>query len=340
MRCAEHFVEVRCIGQRGPKEGDGTLDVYTTAAVPPVARASYWNELYARRFAQVTFNPIDRESFEAELRMGSVGPIGIARMQSKPTDIERNRSHIDRSAGRLFSFLLQARGSVTFSHYGHETRMEEGDFTLCDSAAPHRFNCSEGTELIILRTSPDVLRSYLPDPEQFCGLRLPANKGITAAAANLTRKMWSLAESGLPEKFSAMVARNVLDVMATAYAMSFDAPLADSSAVSTRKLQAKRYIEAHLREPDLTPCTVASALGISPRYLRMLFCGGTENASRYILRRRLEECAKQLSSALWRGHTITEIAFSSGFNSAAHFTRVFRDEYGVTPSQFRSTHLT
>jgi AraC-like DNA-binding protein len=307
--------------------------------VPRLARASYWNDLYARRFAQVTFNPVDRETFEAELRVGAVGPLGIARVQSKPTDIERNRSHISRSEGRLFSFLLQARGSVTFSHYGHETRLEEGDFTLCDNAAPHRFNCSEGTELIILRTPPDVLRSYLPDPEQFCGQRLPANKGITAAAANLTRKMWSLAESGMQEKFSLMVARNLLDIMATAYAMSFDSPLADSSAVSARKLQAKRYIEAHLREPDLTPCTVASALGISPRYLRMLFCGGNENASRYILRRRLEECAKQLSSALWRGHTITEIAFSSGFNSAAHFTRVFRDEYGMTPTQFRTTHL-
>ncbi len=315
------------------------MDVYTTAAVPRGARASYWNELYARRFAQVTFSPVGREGFEAELRVGSVGPIGIAQVQSKPTDIERNRAHIDRSESRICSFLLQAHGSGVFFHYGHETRMEEGDFALCDSAAPHRFICSEGTELIILRTSPDVLRSYLPDPEQLCGLRLAANKGITGTAANMARKLWSLAENGMPEKFSAMVARNVLDIMATSYAMAFDTPLSDSSAVSARKLQAKRYIEAHLREPDLTPCTVANALGISPRYLRMLFCGGTENASRYILRRRLEECAKQLSSALWRGHTITEIAFSSGFNSAAHFTRVFRDEYSVTPSQFRHSHL-
>jgi AraC-like DNA-binding protein len=315
------------------------LDVYTTAAAPRGSSASYWNELYARRFAQVTFNPVDRDSFEAELRVGSVGPIGIARVQSKPTDIERTHSHINRSEGRIFSFLLQARGGGTFSHYGHETRMEEGDFTLCDSSAPHRFVCSEGTELIILRTAPDVLRSYLPEPEQFCGLRLAVNKGITGTAANVTRKLWSLAENGLPEKFSAMVARNVLDIMATSYAMAFDAPFSDSSAVSARRLQAKRYIEAHLREPDLTPCTVASALGISPRYLRMLFCGGSENASRYILRRRLEECAKQLSSALWRGHTITEIAFSSGFNSAAHFTRVFRDEYRMTPSQFRNAHV-
>jgi AraC-like DNA-binding protein len=136
-----------------------------------------------------------------------------------------------------------------------------------------------------------------------------------------------------------MMARNVLDIMATSYAMAFDVPVSDSSAVSARKLQAKRYIEEHLREPDLSPCTVANALGISPRYLRMLFCSGSENASRYILRRRLEECAKQLSSALWRGRTITEIAFASGFNSAAHFTRVFKDEYGVTPSQFRNRHL-
>lgn len=315
------------------------MDVYTTAAVPRGARASYWNELYARRFAQVTFNPADREGFEAELHVGSVGPIGIARVRSKQTDIERNRAHISRSEGRIFSFLLQARGGGVFSHYGHEAPMEEGDFTLCDSSTPHRYNCSEGTELIMIRTSPDVLRSYLPDPEQFCGMRLAANKGITGTAANLTRKLWSLAESGLAEKFSAMVARNVLDIMATSYAMAFDTPFMDSSAVSARKLQAKRYIEAHLREPDLTPCTVAKALGISPRYLRMLFCGGSENASRYILRRRLEECAKMLSSALWRGHTITEIAFSSGFNSAAHFTRVFRDEYGMTPTQFRNTHL-
>jgi AraC family transcriptional activator of tynA and feaB len=315
------------------------LDVYSTASAPRGTRASYWNEVYQRRFAHVTFSPVDRDGFEAELRMGAVGPIGIARVHSKPTDIERNKTHINRSDGRLFSFLLQARGCGVFSHYGHESRMEEGDFTLCDNAAPHRLNCSGRTELIILRTSPDVLRSYLPEPEQLCGLRLQAGKGMTGAAANMAHKLWSLVEGGLSEKFSAMVARNVLDIMATSYAIAFDASLTDSSAVSARRLEARRYIEAHLREPDLTPCTVANALGISARYLRMLFCGGAESASRYILRRRLEECAKQLSSTLWRGHTITEIAFASGFNSAAHFTRAFRDEYGVTPSQYRRAQL-
>jgi AraC family transcriptional activator of tynA and feaB len=319
--------------------GGCTLDVFSTASVPRSARTTYWNDMYSRRFAQVTFNPVDREGFEAELRMGAVGPISIARVHSKPTDIERTRSHISRSDRRIFSFLLQVRGHAVFTHYGHESHMEEGDFTLCDNAVPHRLACSAGTELIIVRTSPEVLRSYLPMPEQLCGLRLPASKGMTSTAANMAQRLWSLVEGGLPEKFSAMIARNLLDTMATSYAIAFDTSLSESAAVSARKSQAKRYIEAHLRDPDLTPCSVAKALGISPRYLRMLFSGTEESLSRYILRRRLEECAKQLSSVLWNRQTITEIAFACGFNSAAHFTRAFRDEYGMTPSQYRRAQL-
>lgn len=315
------------------------MDVYSTANVSGNSRANYWNDIYSRRFAQVTFNPVDRDGFEAELKVGKIGPISMARVHSKPTDIERNKSHIDRTSGRLFSFMLQARGSGAFSHYGHETLLEEGDFTLCDNAEPHRFNFGGHTELIIVRISPEMLKSYIPFPEQVCGLRLPANKGVTGTAAIMAQNLWRLLESGLPDKFSAMLARNLLDMMATSYAMAFDASIKDSAAVGARKVMAKRYIEAHLKDPDLAPAQVADALHISPRYLRMLFSGDGESASSYILRRRLEECARQLSNVLWRGCSMTEIAFAWGFNSAAHFTRVFRSQYQMTPSEYRRTHL-
>jgi AraC-like DNA-binding protein len=60
-----------------------------------------------------------------------------------------------------------------------------------------------------------------------------------------------------------------------------------------------------------------------------------EKVSSYILRRRLEECARQMCNPAWNGHTLIEIAFSWGFNSAAHFTRCFRDRYGVAPRDYR-----
>jgi len=315
------------------------VDVYSTANVPRGTCANYWNEIYSSKFARVTFNPLNREGYAAELKVGSVGDLSIARFNSEPTCIERTRTHIAQSGHRLFAFVLQLRGSGTFCHYGHETPLEEGDFTLCDSSVPHRLHFTGPSEFIFLRTSADDLKSYFPFPERVCGMRLPSQQGFTDAAASMAQSLWDQVERGLPSKFNAMVVRNVMDVLATSYAMLFDSWISDTSAVAARRADAKRFIEAHLKDPNLSPQDIAGALRLSPRYLRMLFSGDHETLSAYVLRRRLEECARQISSSLWRGRTLTDIAFAWGFNSAAHFTRVFRDQYGVAPRQYREAHM-
>jgi hypothetical protein len=35
-----------------------------------------------------------------------------------------------------------------------------------------------------------------------------------------------------------------------------------------------------------------------------------------------------------RSHTISEVAYAVGFNSPKYFTRCFKDEFGVTPSEY------
>jgi AraC-like DNA-binding protein len=99
------------------------------------------------------------------------------------------------------------------------------------------------------------------------------------------------------------------------------------------------FIEQHLRDPELTPSIIADRLKISSRYLRMIFAANSETPSAYILRRRLEECASRLGDPRWRGHSITEIAFSWGFNSAPHFTRSFRDRFDASPRCYRQQQL-
>ncbi len=321
------------------RQGAAAMDVYSTADAPRNTRAAYWNALYSSRFAKVTFNPLDLERFEAELRVDTFGPLGIARVQCMSTDIERTRAHVTRQDRRIFSFLVVTSGEGTFSHYGHDTPLQAGDITLCDSATPHRLSCSDGTEILIVRTPPEVLRRFVPFPEQLCGLRLDRGATFCDAAAQMVQSVWKQCERGLPERHSSSMARNLLDVLATSYAMRFDTGTSDSSVVTARRIQAQRFMEAHLRDQDLTPARVANALHISPRYLRMLFEGEKESITSYILRRRLEECAKQIASPLWHGHTITEIAFACGFNSAAHFTRAFRERYGTTPTGHRRKHL-
>ena len=310
------------------------METYSTANVPRSTRAAYWNSLYASRLANVTFNPADPADFEAELHVGAIGPLGLARVTTKCVDIERNRAHISLGGARLFSFLLLARGSGEFEHCGHSTALRAGDFTLCDNAAPHRLHGGDATELVVLRVSPEVIREHLPNPEMWCGMRLPSDSIFAAAAVNMVRDMFVRIDGGVPERFARTVAGNLLDVLATSIGMTFDVPGSASSIVA-RRIQAQRFVEVHLRDPDLTPPRVASALHISTRYLRMLFEGERESIASYILRRRLDECARQLVNPLLRGRTITQIAFATGFNSAAHFTRAFSRQYRVTPSEFR-----
>ena len=60
-----------------------------------------------------------------------------------------------------------------------------------------------------------------------------------------------------------------------------------------------------------------------------------ETVTQYIQRRRLEECARALIDAPVRDRLVTEIAFDYGFNSLTHFGRVFRNQFGLTPSEYR-----
>ncbi len=310
------------------------MQLYRTADCPAPKRTAYWNDIYADRFAHVTFMPT-RDDFDAELRMSSLGSLGVADIRTSCTDIERTPSHINLSKSRLFSFLLLVNGSATFSHYGHEEELGPGDFTLCDNGAPHRIHFGANSRFLLLRASPATLRNHLPCPEQLCGLKLPANEGLTPTVSAMAQSIWRQMEKGLPDSYGERIAAHLLDMVSTAYSIGLGHRMTNSTTVGLRKARARQYIESRLQDPELSPASIAAGLRISPRYLRMLFAEDEENVSAYILRRRLEECATQIASEGWKNLTITEVAFKWGFNSSAYFARAFRQRYGMTATEFR-----
>lgn len=94
-------------------------------------------------------------------------------------------------------------------------------------------------------------------------------------------------------------------------------------------------IEANLSDPDLSLKMVADMSGASMRYIQKLFAGAGEGFSSYIRTRRLERCRQDLASPLHADLSISEICFRWGFNGTAHFSRSFKNQYGVTPRDYR-----
>ncbi|MFD9395811.1 helix-turn-helix transcriptional regulator [Streptomyces sp. NPDC060000] len=97
------------------------------------------------------------------------------------------------------------------------------------------------------------------------------------------------------------------------------------------------YVELHLTDPDLSPETIARAHHISVRYLHKLFRDEGTTVGRWILRRRLEECRRDLMRHGRGSRTIAAVAARWGFLSATHFSRVFRSAYGMSPREWRDT---
>jgi AraC family transcriptional regulator, positive regulator of tynA and feaB len=102
---------------------------------------------------------------------------------------------------------------------------------------------------------------------------------------------------------------------------------------------AQDYAAKHLYE-DLTPALIARANDISARTLhRVVRFQAGMSVSQWIKQTRLERCAADMRDPAMRHRSITEIAFNWGFNSAAHFSRVFRQQFERSPREYRTSAL-
>lgn len=92
------------------------------------------------------------------------------------------------------------------------------------------------------------------------------------------------------------------------------------------------FIEKQLTE-KVTLDEVASAAGYSKYHFQRLFFHVTgETVGQYISKRRLTEAAKALSL---EQKSVTEVAFTYGFDSHEAFTRAFTKRFGLPPSALR-----
>ena len=95
---------------------------------------------------------------------------------------------------------------------------------------------------------------------------------------------------------------------------------------------ALEYLNAHLMDPTLNNTALAKAAGISEIYLRKLFLAqlGT-TPHQYILNARIRKARQLLTDT---HQPISTTAEQCGFNSLYHFSRIFRQKTGMTPTQY------
>lgn len=101
-------------------------------------------------------------------------------------------------------------------------------------------------------------------------------------------------------------------------------------------LEARRHIEARLADPELGQEQIAVALNVSTRTLYRAFHAHAITVSEWIRSRRLEQCRADLGDERLDHIPVSAIAARWGLVDAAHFSRIFKSEFGLSPKCFRA----
>jgi len=307
------------------------VDTVSTANVPLRRKVQFWNDAVSAAVASATAEPLDPHSFRGELRLLDLGGIRFVEITGDAVHVRRP------PCTRRGPFVLQqvVSGEILSQSAGRQTRLMTGDFWLFGPSPGAEVLLSRPYSLLALRVEREKLTRYIACPEAACSLVVSSAAGPGALLARYLHDFWRSADHELAPELLPRFADIALLMIASTYAGVPEARPDRFCRATEQRMRIRSYIEEHLNEADLTPRSVAEALNITPGYVHRLFSDGAESVARYILRRRLEECHRDLCDPMLSTRSVTAIAFAHGFNSVPHFCRAFRSHFRVTPGELR-----
>jgi AraC family transcriptional activator of tynA and feaB len=278
----------------------------------------------------ITFEPQDAHQFKGCIEYGDLGDTGICRVVSASHRYIRNpRQVFDTEAPTMV--VLQTRGTSLFHQDGRKNCLSPGDWSIYDTSRPFSIaSAGQSEHLVFLHRhgSARNLRDALERmPERSFG-----RNGIERTARDLISSAFRECQK-MSYRAGVVTSESILQII---HAAVEEAAEMQGASAPTLKSQIIDFIDINLADDELTVSSIASAFGYSTRQIHRMFQDETGmTVSEYIWKSRLEHSLEDLRNVANEGRTITDIAFNWGFSNAAHFSRVFKEAYGITPRECR-----
>lgn len=248
--------------------------------------------------------------------------------------IHKTAEHIPPHLHQAVEFVYVTKGTLAFGVGQELFPMEEGDFAVAFPNMIHHYQvfAKEPCEvqyilaaLSLCGVFADDLQKYYPKAPVIP--RQHISKELRNAIAYLTKSV--------EEDFVA--AQAYLQILLAKSFPLFTLAEREGEEKADLVYQAVTYMAAHFQE-NITLSQMASALGVSKYMLSRVFSGTFHcNFNKYLNETRLDYACALLE---YTGQSITDVCMTSGFESQRTFNRVFRQEYHMTPREFRKNRGT
>ena len=270
-------------------------------------------------------------------------PYGLTCVHWRPSPMRRPDHHNEVELNFLES------GTVTYLLGGRKTVVDSGSIGVFWAAIPHQIiDFGHGTSYFVA-TIPLQWFLQWRLPEDFVQ---PLLKGSliqepTTARAVSDSRLFAQWEEDLPRKSSEIEKAVLLEMHARLVRFALNLPVRPKPVTKRERLaivtdtglnkveQMACYIAQHYTE-KLTVDEIGKFVNLHPNYAMNLFqkTFGT-TLFNYLIQHRISHAQRLLVTT---DSSITDVAFSSGFNSISRFNDAFRRACGFAPRDYRRLH--
>lgn len=310
------------------------MRVFSTKDIPYRQRLDWWREVICRHYTQVDITSKLASDFAAETQITQLNQLQVSRVRCGAVSIQKQRREIERPDQDAYFVAVLLSGQYALEQNGRTATLQPGEMVLYDASQPHRIYCDGDFSKLIFAVPRATLLTRFSRPDLCTAIGLTKQQSTAMVAADFL-KSWSARLPQLSQSALDTLCETSLDLLGLALAEIRPNNIKSSRSQAVALLEIKRHVDQRLADPTLNAVAIAQAVGLSPRYINALFEQEQQSLMRYVLQRRLERCHQTIAQRQSLELTISQIAFRWGFNNLSHFSRVFKKQYGVSPSELK-----
>ncbi|MCY1673234.1 helix-turn-helix domain-containing protein [Pseudarthrobacter sp. SL88] len=294
----------------------------------------HWKHLVAESFVPLAAETADVEGFRGQLRSRVLDRMSIVEVTATSHEVHRTPALIARAHERYFKLNLQLEGTGLLIQDNREAVLRPGDLAIYDTNRPYTLAFEDTTRILVVMFPCDALALPTDYVGQLAAVRMAGDGGLSGIVGQFIRQLSGNLDV-LNGPSGSRLAANALDLVSTMLHAEMDISPDRMRPQAMLAVAVREYIDANLSDPLLSPASIAAAHFISTRHLHNVFHESGTTVASWIRTQRLEGARRDLRDPLHAGLPVGAVAARWGFLDAAHFSRTFRDAFGVPPSDWR-----
>ncbi|WP_223182646.1 MULTISPECIES: helix-turn-helix domain-containing protein [unclassified Streptomyces] len=262
------------------------------------------------------------------------GEVRTLLVEGGPREMLRPSRLLETSKEAYLSICRPLAGQILVFQDGKHAAARGAQLVCYDSSRPYKVIMPERFRVVTLMVPRRLMGLTSKDTEMLTARVWPGSHGLGALLSNL---LVGLEQHGDSVDTGVDLLGGSMAGFAAALFAERLRSMAEESGTGrpTLMLSIQAFIRERLADPGLSPSVVAQQHNVSLRYLQKIFHEHDTSPARWIRDERLARCRSELADPRFDHLSIAMIGERSGFCGASHFSRLFRDRYGITPREFR-----